>query len=608
MPVRWQVPGKARASMLGVSWRDVGSQDKPVNPSVLKGSFEDIQELFFAGRLPSRRLVVLGQAGAGKSMLAIRLARNLLSGRRAGDRVPIVVTVATWQPRTETLLDFASGQLIRDHPGLGSVVSATDGQQPTIAFGLAATGKLMLILDGLDEIPATLRADALRRISDLGSDAPLVVTSRTAEYELAVEELGRGLPRAAVVEVLPLTPGEIKKYLTEATAPPASRWKPVFDHLAQHRTSDLAKVMQTPLMIWLARTIYATRDSTPGEIVPLAVSGGPAAIENHLMSKLVSAAFTPGEYSTAAAIRWNAESAEGWLRFIAQHLKQEETPDFAWWDLNRCAPRIVHGIVGGVPIAIPIALVVGVVAGITKNPLAGLIDGVVAGSGVGLLAGLPGGLSSWRKMAPSRVELHVRDNIGRLTTRLVLGLLFGFGFGALIGLPIIFLYGPAYGLLVALALGPAIGFALTLRQLFNVSSDVSTAVSPASILHDDMMSAIVQASMGGIGLAVGAVIALLVIVRFGIATGIGIGVAYGLVYGITFGFGIRASRINTPAFTTFMIARAWLAAHRRLPWSLMPFLEDAHKIGVLRQQGAVYQFRHATLQDYLATYEVKGKR
>ena len=389
MPVRWQVPGKARASMLGVSWRDVGSQDKPVNPSVLKGSFEDIQELFFAGRLPSRRLVVLGQAGAGKSMLAIRLARNLLSGRRAGDRVPIVVTVATWQPRTETLLDFASGQLIRDHPGLGSVVSATDGQQPTIAFGLAATGKLMLILDGLDEIPATLRADALRRISDLGSDAPLVVTSRTAEYELAVEELGRGLPRAAVVEVLPLTPGEIKKYLTEATAPPASRWKPVFDHLAQHRTSDLAKVMQTPLMIWLARTIYATRDSTPGEIVPLAVSGGPAAIENHLMSKLVSAAFTPGEYSTAAAIRWNAESAEGWLRFIAQHLKQEETPDFAWWDLNRCAPRIVHGIVGGVPIAIPIALVVGVVAGITKNPLAGLIDGVVAGEASGSWRGSP---------------------------------------------------------------------------------------------------------------------------------------------------------------------------------------------------------------------------
>lgn len=40
---------------------------------------------------------------------------------------------------------------------------------------------------------------------------------------------------------------------------------------------------------------------------------------------------------------------------------------------------------------------------------------------------------------------------------------------------------------------------------------------------------------------------------------------------------------------------------RKLPWSLMPFLEDAHKLGVLRQQGAVYQFRHATLQAHLST-------
>jgi hypothetical protein len=44
----------------------------------------------------------------------------------------------------------------------------------------------------------------------------------------------------------------------------------------------------------------------------------------------------------------------------------------------------------------------------------------------------------------------------------------------------------------------------------------------------------------------------------------------------------------------------WLAAQHKLPWSLMPFLDDAHQRGVLRQQGAVYQFRHARLQAYLA--------
>ena len=38
----------------------------------------------------------------------------------------------------------------------------------------------------------------------------------------------------------------------------------------------------------------------------------------------------------------------------------------------------------------------------------------------------------------------------------------------------------------------------------------------------------------------------------------------------------------------------------RLPWQLMAFLADAHQRGVLRQAGAVYQFRHIELQHRLA--------
>jgi len=40
---------------------------------------------------------------------------------------------------------------------------------------------------------------------------------------------------------------------------------------------------------------------------------------------------------------------------------------------------------------------------------------------------------------------------------------------------------------------------------------------------------------------------------------------------------------------------------RGMPWSLMGFLADAHQRGVLRQAGAVYQFRHIELQHHLAS-------
>jgi hypothetical protein len=32
----------------------------------------------------------------------------------------------------------------------------------------------------------------------------------------------------------------------------------------------------------------------------------------------------------------------------------------------------------------------------------------------------------------------------------------------------------------------------------------------------------------------------------------------------------------------------------------MGFLDDAHRLGLLRTAGSVYQFRHAELQDHLA--------
>lgn len=55
-----------------------------------------------------------------------------------------------------------------------------------------------------------------------------------------------------------------------------------------------------------------------------------------------------------------------------------------------------------------------------------------------------------------------------------------------------------------------------------------------------------------------------------------------------------------------MITRRWLALRRRLPWSLMGFLSDAHRRGVLRQAGAVYQFRHIEMQDRLASRPFHG--
>ena len=77
---------------------------------------------------------------------------------------------------------------------------------------------------------------------------------------------------------------------------------------------------------------------------------------------------------------------------------------------------------------------------------------------------------------------------------------------------------------------------------------------------------------------------------------LGIGLPLGVAAGVVIGFAAGES-----AWPRWVLTRAWLALHGRLPWRLMAFLADAHQRGVLRQAGAVYQFRHIELQHRLAS-------
>jgi hypothetical protein len=124
-----------------------------------------------------------------------------------------------------------------------------------------------------------------------------------------------------------------------------------------------------------------------------------------------------------------------------------------------------------------------------------------------------------------------------------------------------------------------------------VTVNLARATSPEAVLAGDRKAALLFAITGmftcgtAVGLAVG--------LPFGVA----FGVAAGLVAGLAAGSWLS---VLQTAWPSYMYIRAWLALHHYLPWSLMSFLADAHRRGVLRQVGAVYQFRHINLQRRLA--------
>jgi hypothetical protein len=83
-----------------------------------------------------------------------------------------------------------------------------------------------------------------------------------------------------------------------------------------------------------------------------------------------------------------------------------------------------------------------------------------------------------------------------------------------------------------------------------------------------------------------------------------LGLFFWLVFGLLGGlvFGGLTDGLRRPTWAGFQFAAWWsyTRGHLPAPWRVMPTLLDCHRLGLLREVGPVWQFRHAALQDHLA--------
>jgi hypothetical protein len=108
--------------------------------------------------VPTGRLVVLGEPGTGKTMLMVGLVLDLLNpGRRNnGGPVPVLASLASWDPASQDLHGWLGATLITAYPALAA--AAPPGSAGRNRFeALAEAGLILPVLDGLDEIPGPTR-------------------------------------------------------------------------------------------------------------------------------------------------------------------------------------------------------------------------------------------------------------------------------------------------------------------------------------------------------------------------------------------------------------------------------------------------------------------
>ncbi|MDG4784834.1 NACHT domain-containing protein [Micromonospora sp. WMMD1102] len=590
-----------RPAALRVRWssttRRVGpSAAEILGPGVVAGRpvrlrlHGDVTAIVAAFRqLPARQLVVIGGPGAGKSALAVLLTVGLCREWIPGEPVPVLLNPASWNPRRQHFDDWLADCLVEQYQFL----RAQDRYGLNSAMRLVDQGRVLPVLDGLDEMPVGVHVSAVRALTDaVGPSRPLVVTCRADEYEAAVDAIGNPLGRAAVVEIEPVTAGDAMEYLPTGQPEGPRRWASVLAELKEHPGGALAQTLSTPLMVYLARTAYASPSADPSDLIG---HSDVAVIETRLLN-----AYLPAIYRQEPAWRKNAarvplsayplEKSERWLSFLASHLERQGNADLAWWRLIRAVPHYkpALGLIFGSGMGLGFGIGIGLVFDGSQ--------GVLAWLGFTLGFALPAGL--WfSDGSPSRV----RFRLWRLLFSLFAGLVVGY------------LHGLTSGLSLRVSLLIGLGFALGSGLLFGFGAKATETelFGPHSTLRDDRTVFLAIGLVGGVivGLAYGSGMAALpvplpgpaAVLMLGLFSGVGLGLAPRLLFDrISRHIGVVGLRPGTgSAWVRFVIARSWLAARGKLPWSLMRFLRDAHARGVLRQVGAVYQFRHSRLQEHL---------
>ena len=320
----------------------------------LDGALDEAVDVFT--RIPSRRLVVVGQAGAGKTVFTLRFTLDLLARRRPGDPVPVIFGLHTWNPLEQPLQEWMAARLAADYPALGNV--AKPGR--TIASELVGGDWILPVLDGLDEVSQPLRGDALRTLNmSLGNGAPVIVTCRESDYRQVVAEADV-LTSAAVIELLPLQLSDLAGYLprTARKIPAAmpggftTKWDPVLRRMdtdpGDPACRVLLEVLSAPLMTSLARSVYSDTAADPAVLLDGKWTGR-REIEAHLLDGFIPAAFAgpvpigPGRRRPGP----RAQDAERWLSFLARHLDRLGTQDLEWWRLQNAVPPPVRWLAPG---------------------------------------------------------------------------------------------------------------------------------------------------------------------------------------------------------------------------------------------------------------------
>ncbi|MBQ1041486.1 NACHT domain-containing protein [Micromonospora sp. C72] len=609
-----------------ITYRDVSGKQA--------GTLESVHGFYEA--TPSRRLVILGEAGSGKTVLATALIiaiirdgiRNGTLGKSSRYPVPVRFNLANWHDVHAKGADF--GRF------LSNQLHAEYGLPEVLAQRLVDEGLILPVLDGLDEMDrletpvegaawssaASRARRAILQINDYHrehvDERPYVLTSRDQTYT----RLGTRLSGATIVTIDSFGADEIVRYVRErleARPDLSSRWEPVLAQLAAGGGCFAERVLRTPWRLMLALTASGQGLFDPADLLvhePEAVADERVEeVQRQLVGRFARATHGRltdiGKADQSFTVR-SPEDLETWLGQLARFLKRYGgTPISAreaisgtdlnlhtmWPIAGDRLVRFVHVSIHAVAVtlfAVPCLLAV---LGGAGHGLATITDLPAALSELdGLdmlrLSWLVGAIATlyvwawwlgvtkhpWRSKTRYAQVRTLKMRQMSIRERVVAAIEIALAIGGSFALLAYLLAGPPAAILIGLVVGG--GFAAAMDRV-RLDRGLTGGFHPGLAWLNDMVLATALGVTGA------------VFFPSALSYPAGAGAVFGFVMGFAGAF-----VLSLQAWLRYVIAMSIMKRRGLLPWRLGAFLHWARTAGLFRISGTGYQYRHIELQEW----------
>ncbi len=546
-----------------------------------------------------RSLLILGAPGSGKTTMLLELARQLVARAREDvtQPIPMVFNLASWTEKL-TLADWLAQEL-------NNLYSVPRKTAPDWVKG----NKLLLLLDGLDEVRQENRAKCVEAINAFRKEyglTSLAVCSRSQDYA----DLNTKLSFEGAIEVQPLTQKQITEFF--------NRFGKEMAGIKQvlKRDSALREMAETPL--FLSIMIMAYRDK---QEVDIWVFKDENAQRKHLFDTYIGRMF---ERPRSMTISLQKQNLLHWLSWLASKMTEHSLVAYLFEDmqpewLDKTKQTQQYKLIRKLNIGLIFGLSIGLVVGLIFRLSNGLIFGLMFGLMFGLLSG---------RQRISTVD-SLSWNWNNARKDLLLGLKKGLFVWLISGLLVVLISGVSFGLMFE---GGGLLDRLILGQMFNLEVENG--------LYEGLIGGLIfwlifELSIGlrgglsiqqvnqtiylGQRLIFTAKSALFAFLLFGLLGGLIIvflgsltwvysdlivRLIFGLIGGLLFGLWgglIYGGHTIIQHYTLRFI----LARNNLLPWRLVPFLDHCVDLIFLRRVGGGYIFIHRLLMEHFAEMYVE---